>query len=85
MDRLLELRAEQAAQMGLPAEEVDKKLWAGASDEGWRVHDAGRNDGHYRYTAPDGRLFHSKAEALSTRAEVVDRKKASTRRGASVD
>ena len=77
----LRVRAQQAAQMGLCAEEVDKKLWGGAAADGWRVHDCGRNDGHYRYTAPDGRRYHSKAEALATRAEVQERKKASTRRG----
>ena len=62
--RLRRFRAAEAAERGLPPDEVDERLWEGAADEGWRVHPTS-GDGHYRYTAPDGKRVGSKAEALA--------------------
>jgi hypothetical protein len=39
------------------AEEIDKKLWLGAADEGWRVHgngQSGQTSGHWVYSGPSG-------------------------------
>ena len=48
---------------------VDEKLWEGAAAAGWRLK---RNSGsHYTYTAPDGKRFHNKREALEAAAQTA--------------
>ncbi len=44
-------------------EQVDAKLFAGASEQGWSV--IATQDGHNKYTSPDGRVFHRKDLALA--------------------
>ena len=50
--------------------DTDERLWAGASAAGWSVKKR-TNNGHYTYTAPDGRWFHNKREALEAAAQTA--------------
>jgi len=51
-------------------DDTDERLWAGASAAGWSVKPR-TNNGHYTYTAPDGRRFPNKREALEAAAETA--------------
>ena len=64
LSRLQKIAEKEKAAQGVPDEIVDLRLWPGAAESGWRVHDR-RGDGHYEYVSPDGARMHSKVEALA--------------------
>jgi len=60
----------------LSADEIDARLWVGASAAGWTVYRRS-GDGHYRYVSPDGAVYTQRPEepALSSRASPSKRQK----------
>ena len=78
LGRMRQVQAEETAAEGLPEEIVDQRLWPGAAEEGWRVH-ATTNDGHYRYTSPEGHRMSSRQEALATRSKEEQKQSARQR------
>jgi hypothetical protein len=68
--RAKRVRVDKAPIGSLLADEIDLKLWAGASAAGWTV--IRKTCGNYRYVSPSGAVYTSRSAVDEAKAEVYE-------------